>query len=352
MPARRAGTVPSRLFRRAGHRSVAAALVAAALLTGSLSVPVLAADPIPSVTLGVPSTAMIGSTVSFTVSFDNTSATDTGYGPYVDLRLPRGADLDDGLTFSGATYLGTAVTATQLVANASGCITHPYAVTTSGAALQVCGLVVGQAFVVLRLPFGSVTPSQPRDADRRHDGAQQLRRRGHGALGHGLGRVPVRQDAGRRSGHGPVDRRRHRHCAGHAHGAHAEQGVRRPRERDRDRAQLRAPVRDHGRYRSRTAGHGSRSQRRAARQPPVPHARRQLTRVRRAGHTQHDHARRRPHPALRRGDRRRGRIRRLVHVLVPRPAGLLELDRRTRSGHRSHGAGHRYGERIGNLGPP
>jgi large repetitive protein len=145
------------------RRAATAAVLAAAFLALSvLGGGVLAADPpVPSVSVGLGGTAMIGAPVTFTVSFDNTSASDTGYGPYVDLRLPKGADGDDGLTFSGATYLGTAVTATQLTADASGCVTHPLAVDASGAHRVICGLAAGQSFVVLRLPFGSFTPDQP-----------------------------------------------------------------------------------------------------------------------------------------------------------------------------------------------
>ena len=47
----------------------------------------------------------LGEVVALTAAFDNTSATDTGFGPYVDVYLPAtgadgaGAASDDGLTF-------------------------------------------------------------------------------------------------------------------------------------------------------------------------------------------------------------------------------------------------------------
>ena len=44
--------------------------------------------------------------VPFTLTFDNTG-TDSGYVPYVDLMLPAGADMDDGVTFDSASFLGT-----------------------------------------------------------------------------------------------------------------------------------------------------------------------------------------------------------------------------------------------------
>jgi len=122
------------------------------------------AAPLPFVSLvGVPTAPLIGQDVSFDISFQNTSPTDAGYGPYIDLNLPVGADLNDGLTInpSGAvTYLGSPVTYTVLTA-AGGCITHPYAVQSSGLPVQMCGLVDGSAYVVIRLPFGSFTPGQP-----------------------------------------------------------------------------------------------------------------------------------------------------------------------------------------------
>ncbi len=118
-------------------------------------------QPLPTASIAAPSSPLIGQSLAFDVSFVNDSLTATGYGPYLDLELPLGADLDDGLTFTGATYLGASVTSTVLTANLSGCVTHPYAVQTSGAPVQMCGLAVNQSYVVLRLPFGSFTPGQP-----------------------------------------------------------------------------------------------------------------------------------------------------------------------------------------------
>lgn len=124
---------------------------------------------VPAVTLNVPTPTFIGSAVTFTASFDNASATDTGYGPFVDLIFPvNGADgatssPQDGLSFTGASYLGTSVTSTVLPfppGTAPTCVAHPYAVDSSGNPLQVCG-TPGDALVVLQLPFGSFTPTQP-----------------------------------------------------------------------------------------------------------------------------------------------------------------------------------------------
>ena len=55
------------------------------------------------------------------------------------------------------------MTATQLtfpVPGRTGCVSHPYAVDNTGAAVQVCG-TSGDKLVVLQLPYGSFTPGQP-----------------------------------------------------------------------------------------------------------------------------------------------------------------------------------------------
>ena len=120
----------------------------------------------PLATLGLPTEALVGEMLTFSVGFDNASSTDTGYGPYVDLFLPTtgadgaGAATDDGIAFVGATYLGTPVTAAVLTFNVSGQATHPYARDSAGAPVVVAG-TPGDQLVVLQLPFGSFTPDQP-----------------------------------------------------------------------------------------------------------------------------------------------------------------------------------------------
>ena len=132
------------------------------LVTGAPHSPAQAAPdpPVPVVGISVPGAPLIGETVGIDITFSNDSASEVGYGPYVDLRLPLGADGDDGLTFADATYLGAPVARVQLVADGAGCVTHPWGVDGSGP-LHVCGMDPGQAFVALRLPFGSFTPGQP-----------------------------------------------------------------------------------------------------------------------------------------------------------------------------------------------
>ena len=126
-------------------------------------VPVARADAVPSVTVTLPPQTMIGEGMTFAVSFQNSGT--TGYGPFIDVVLPGGAN---GLTFTTATYLGTPVTATVLNfpdddgtgVGTTGHVLHPYAVDASGQSLTVYG-TAGDQLVVLQLPFGSYTPGQP-----------------------------------------------------------------------------------------------------------------------------------------------------------------------------------------------
>jgi LPXTG-site transpeptidase (sortase) family protein len=128
-------------------------------------------DP-PTVLLDVPATAMIGSNVAFTVSFDNNDPEfEVGYGPFVELRIPRtgadgaGAAIDDGLgtTAISALYGGNPVPARdfyRVTFNAGGNATHPIARNASGALINVTG-TPGDELVVIRLPFGSFSYEQP-----------------------------------------------------------------------------------------------------------------------------------------------------------------------------------------------
>lgn len=124
------------------------------------------AQPVPVATLSPPAAPLIGEPLTFSVTFDNTGST-TGYGPFIDLALPTiGADgaggaADDGISFVSATYLGAPVVATVLTFDASGNVTHPYARTAAGAPVVVTGGTPGNQLVVLQLPFGSFTATQP-----------------------------------------------------------------------------------------------------------------------------------------------------------------------------------------------
>ena len=133
------------------------------------------AAPVPSTALQVPAEIFIGNPFSFTATFDNTSPTEVGYGPFIDLVFPvigtdgAGAAVDDGIDFLSAAYLGAPVTAVQRTfgpANTGGCtgglgpVSHPYAVDSTNTPLLICG-APGNKLVTLQLPFGSFTPDQP-----------------------------------------------------------------------------------------------------------------------------------------------------------------------------------------------
>ena len=124
--------------------------------------------PVPVATLVPPASSMIGEQTTFQVSFDNTSTTDTGFGPYIDLFLPAtGADgagtaIDDGISFVSANYLGTPINATVISLTTAG-VRHPYAVDSNGNPLLIvppAGFREGDQLIVLQLPFGSFAPDQ------------------------------------------------------------------------------------------------------------------------------------------------------------------------------------------------
>jgi fimbrial isopeptide formation D2 family protein len=116
--------------------------------------------------VNVPTDPFVGENVTFTLQFDNTHASLVGYGPYIDLILPAtgadgaGAAVDDGITFLSATYLGAAVTAQTFTFPVGGTLPHPYARNASNQPITVTG-TPGHQLVVLQLPFGSFTPTQP-----------------------------------------------------------------------------------------------------------------------------------------------------------------------------------------------
>ena len=126
--------------------------------------------PVPSVAIDIPGSLLIGEDFTFTVSFDNTSAVDVGYGPYVDIFLPQsGADdntdgeKDDGVTYSAVDYLGNDIRSWDGTCGENGTITHPLtglAVTCPAAPAGMVTPFTWQ-YVVVELPFGSFSPEQP-----------------------------------------------------------------------------------------------------------------------------------------------------------------------------------------------
>jgi len=132
----------------------------------------------PNVTVSAPAKPLIGNKIPVTVTFDNASGTNAGFGPYVDLVLDHktgvtgtGGGVDFVVGSDTATYLGQAVTVTKLTFQAADAAhplgpyaIHPYADDSSGNPLTVyapAGYGVGDTLLVLQLPFGSFTPTQP-----------------------------------------------------------------------------------------------------------------------------------------------------------------------------------------------
>jgi uncharacterized repeat protein (TIGR01451 family)/fimbrial isopeptide formation D2 family protein len=148
--------------------------------------------PTPSLGLTVPGDVMIGQQFTFTATFDNTG-TNTGYGPFIDLVFPATgadgvypgtapADLYDGITFVGASYLGATIPADQIYKTTfpdddgagpgtTGCVDHPVAVQPASnlplpanpelpRPYEICGKA-GDQLVTIILPFGSFVPTQP-----------------------------------------------------------------------------------------------------------------------------------------------------------------------------------------------
>ncbi len=110
----------------------------------------------------LPDQELINEDFNFTVTFDNTGSEPdgTGYGPFVDVTVGPGIDIN------GVTYLGTPVTSqtvgtwdgTQWVDGSGNPITeHPL-----DPSLEMPdGTEVGQTWVNVLAPFGSYTPDQP-----------------------------------------------------------------------------------------------------------------------------------------------------------------------------------------------
>ena len=96
---------------------------------------------------------MINENFNFSVRFQNTGS-QTGYAPFIDLKVAKGLDLT-----AAPTYLGTALTQVAHFENTGAVaqnFTHPY-LTSPG---NVITLNPGEEFYVWDLPFGSYVPGQ------------------------------------------------------------------------------------------------------------------------------------------------------------------------------------------------
>ncbi|MDZ7800989.1 MAG: isopeptide-forming domain-containing fimbrial protein [Trueperaceae bacterium] len=131
----------------------------------------LAQPPAVDVELSSPGAVPLGGTSTLVASFDGRDA--TGYGPFIDLIVPvTGMDgddgVDDGVSVTGARYLGSNVAYTVVDfeddGTGSAVAEHPLLVDDTGQPVMVpapAGYGVGDALVVIEPPFGSVTPGQP-----------------------------------------------------------------------------------------------------------------------------------------------------------------------------------------------
>lgn len=119
---------------------------------------------------------LIGEDFSFAVTFDNTGAPETGFAPYIVVFVPSaGRDPDnvsntagavaqqEGITISGATYLGLPLTLLSgTLTSGSGTVATLFG--DGGTAPTVAiptGYQAGDRYYTIQLPFGSFTSGQP-----------------------------------------------------------------------------------------------------------------------------------------------------------------------------------------------
>jgi uncharacterized repeat protein (TIGR01451 family)/fimbrial isopeptide formation D2 family protein len=167
------------------NRKVVLSLLAAVSLTATISLglrlvqsaPAGPASPVgllsPNVTLNVPNEVLIGEDFEFEVRFSHTSASTTGYAPYIDLYLPASGWDDnsatqkcDGISFVSAQALFTSPPTLNLApannfalaaGQCPGTYPHPF----TGATVLNISPPPRYQLVVLALPFGSFDPTQP-----------------------------------------------------------------------------------------------------------------------------------------------------------------------------------------------
>ncbi|PTL89938.1 hypothetical protein C6W88_16935 [Halomonas litopenaei] len=142
------------------------ALAALAPLDGLL------ADAEPTASLGESAAEVpLGEEFQFTVSVSNASTAQEGYAPFVQLIVPAtgkdgaGAEVDDGIVITSASYLGGQLDLYQVTFDANGEAVHPLAKDANGEPITVLasayGAQAGDTLVVAALPFASLTSDQP-----------------------------------------------------------------------------------------------------------------------------------------------------------------------------------------------
>ena len=132
--------------------------------------------PTAVVTLSGPTEVLLGKDFTQTLTFDNTAANGTGYGPFVELFVPTAVDTaaiaDYRAVLNSAKFLGAdvsvqAITLTTTDPNHLGVLGayNPLRLDASGKPTFVTappGFQAGDTMYVLTLPFGSFTSTQPK----------------------------------------------------------------------------------------------------------------------------------------------------------------------------------------------
>lgn len=150
------------------RRNLIASIIMMLAIAGLLPQGSVFAAAVPSTTINISPEVFIGEQIgtstifgaptTFTVTFDNTDADETGYGPFVELVLPAaGIDSNDGITFASATYLGQPLAPAATITCTTGTFINPLVLPANTA--RAC--TPGTQIVILQIPFGSFTPDQP-----------------------------------------------------------------------------------------------------------------------------------------------------------------------------------------------
>ena len=128
--------------------------------------------PEAGVSINIPSRLLIGEDFDFTVTFDNTSltASDVGFGPYMDIFLPQsgpddsaGGEKEDGIIYDTVDYLGNDIRTWEGTCSENGTFTHPLTDLTVTCPAAPAGMVTPFTwqYLIVELPFGSFVPDQP-----------------------------------------------------------------------------------------------------------------------------------------------------------------------------------------------
>ena len=104
---------------------------------------------------------LVGGVVDATIRFENTGD-GIGFGPYVDVIIPRGGEEAGGLTLVGNSVraLDTGVHRSIRTFNSKGVLTHPFARDEYNRPIKLEG-TPGDQLAVFTLPIGSFTADQP-----------------------------------------------------------------------------------------------------------------------------------------------------------------------------------------------